>query len=160
MNSLRQTLRDYVAMRRGLGHKFVKPAQRLQGFVTFMEQRDAPVVTTDLALEWATRSPGKQASWAINLADIRGFARHLQSIDSRTEVPPNGLLPYSGRVSPYIYCDAEIQALLTAALTLSPVNALRRWTYHCLFGLLPVTGLRISEAWLFNDRMSILIAAL
>ena len=26
------------------------------------------------------------------------------------------------------------------------MHALRRWTYHCLFGLLTVTGLRLSEA--------------
>ncbi len=146
MSSLRQTLRDYVAMRRGLGHKFIKPAQRLEGFVTFMEKGDSSVITTKLALKWATRSPGKQSSWAINLADVRGFARHLQTTDPRTEVPPTGLLPHSGRAQAYIYSDTEIQALLSASLALPPVNGLRRWTYHCLFGLLPVTGLRISEA--------------
>lgn len=146
MNPLRQTLREYVAIRRGLGHKFVKPAKRLEGFITFMEECDATVVTIKLALEWATRSPGKHASWAINLTDVRGFSRHLQTIDVLTEVPPTGLLPYSGRAKPYIYSDAEILALLEAALALNPVNGLRRWTYHCLFGLLPVTGLRISEA--------------
>ena len=146
MISLRPALRDYVSMRRGLGYKFKKPAKRLEGFITFMEQSECSVITTNLALKWATRSPGKHASWAINLTDVRGFARHLQSIDPRTEVPPVGLLPYSGRARPYIYTDTEIQALLTASLELSPVTGLRRWTYHCLFGLLPVTGLRISEA--------------
>lgn len=146
MISLRPALRDYVSIRRGLGHKFVKPAKRLEGFVTFMEQSDCSVISTKLALKWATRSPGKHASWAINLTDVRGFSRHLQSIDPRTEVPPVGLLPYSGRTRPYIYSDNEIQALLTASSALLPVKGLRRWTYYCLFGLLPVTGLRISEA--------------
>lgn len=146
MSFLRQTLHEYVSIRRALGHKFEKPAKRLEGFVAFMEQCDATVVTTKLALEWATRSPGKHASWTINLADVRGFSRHLQTIDVLTEVPPTGLLPYRGSAKPYIYTNDEIQALLEAALALNPVNALRRWTYHCLFGLLPVTGLRISEA--------------
>jgi integrase len=146
MSPLRQTLHEYVALRRGLGHKFVQPAKSLEGFVTFMEQCDAAFVTTKAALEWATQSPGKNASWAINLAHVRGFSRHLQTIDLRTEVPPIGLLPYSGSAKPYIYSDTEIQALLEAALALKPVHGLRRWTYHCLFGLLPVTGLRISEA--------------
>jgi len=40
----------------------------------------------------------------------------------------------------------EIQALLAAALKLSPGQGLRPRTYHCLFGLLTVAGLRISEA--------------
>ncbi len=35
---------------------------------------------------------------------------------------------------------------MSAALDLRPANGLRRWTYHCLFGLLAVTGMRISEA--------------
>ena len=146
MNPLRQKLSEYVAMRRGLGHKFVKPAKRLEGFITFMEESESTVVTTKLALEWATRSPGKHASWVINLADVRGFSRQLQTVDVLTEVLPTGLLPYCGRAKPYIYSDAEILALLEAALALNPVKGLRRWTYHCLFGLLPVTGLRISEA--------------
>ncbi|WP_264641558.1 tyrosine-type recombinase/integrase [Marinobacter sp. BSs20148] len=31
-------------------------------------------------------------------------------------------------------------------MALPPEQALRRWTYHCLFGLLAVTGLRIGES--------------
>jgi|TARA_R110000868_G_scaffold196864_7_gene442922 integrase len=146
MNLLRQTLREYVVLRRGLGHKFTQPARDLEGFVTFMDKRDSTFITTKLALEWATQSQGKNASWAIKLAYVRGFARHVQALEIRTEVPPVGLLPYSGSAKPYIYSDIEIQALLEAALALKPANKLRRWTYHCLFGLLPVTGLRISEA--------------
>ncbi len=46
MISLRPELRDYVIMRRGLGHKCVKPAKRLEGFITFMEQRGCSVITT------------------------------------------------------------------------------------------------------------------
>ena len=146
MSALRQVLRGYVAMRRGLGYKFVHQEHRLAGFITFMEQRDAAVITTKLALEWATQPPGRHASWAIRLTDVRGFARHLHSLEPRTEVPPTGMIPYRGRIRPYLYTDTEIQTLLTAALALPPERALRRWTYHCLFGLLAVTGLRISEA--------------
>jgi integrase/recombinase XerD len=36
--------------------------------------------------------------------------------------------------------------LLRAALSLSARGGLRPWTYHCLFGLLSVTGLRLGEA--------------
>jgi integrase len=45
-----------------------------------------------------------------------------------------------------VYSDAEINALLAAALALPPLKGLRRWTYHYLFGLIAVTGLRLSEA--------------
>jgi integrase len=55
-------------------------------------------------------------------------------------------VPPARRAKPYIYSDAEINGLLAAALSLPPANALRRWTYHCLFGLIAVAGLRHSEA--------------
>jgi integrase len=50
------------------------------------------------------------------------------------------------RAKPYVYSDEEVSALLAAALSLPPAGALRRWTYHCLFGLIAVTGMRLSEA--------------
>ncbi len=56
-----------------------------------------------------------------------------------------GMLPGWKRAKPYVYSDAEIDALLTAALALRPANGLRRWTYHALFGLNAVTGISISE---------------
>lgn len=146
MIALREALRDYVAMRRGLGYKFVHQERRLDCFIKFMEQRATSVITSKLALEWATQPPGRHASWTLRIADVRGFARHLHSFEPRTEVPPTGIITYRGRVQPYLYSETEIKALLAAALALPPEQALRRWTYHCLFGLLAVTGLRISEA--------------
>ena len=146
MITLHQALQDYVSMRQGLGYKFVQQAQHLEQFVVFMRERGAVIITTKLAVEWATLSPGRHASWAIRLTDVRGFAQHLRNLEPRTEIPPTGLLPYQGRTQPYLDTDTEIQALLTAAMALPPEHGLRRWTYHCLFGLLSVTGLRISEA--------------
>ena len=45
MNPLRSVLRDYVAMNRGLGFKFRHQEKRLTGFVDFMEERGASVIT-------------------------------------------------------------------------------------------------------------------
>ncbi len=146
MITLRQAFQNYIAMRRGLGYKFVHQEHRLSGFIDFMEQRDATIITTRLSIEWATQSPGKHASWAMRIADVRGFAQHLLSLEPRTEIPPVGIITYQCRTRPYLYTKAEIQTLLAAALALPPEHGLRRWTYHCLFGLLAVTGLRISEA--------------
>ena len=78
---------------------------------------------------------------------MRGFARYRSATDSRTEIPPWGLLPHRPeRARPYLYTDTEIQQLLEAALHLAPAGGLRAWTYHVLLGLLAVTGIRISEA--------------
>lgn len=146
MSTLRASLGDYVAMRRGFGFKFRHQEKRLTSFVQFMEQRGASVITRQLALEWAMMPADRFPTWSLRLTDVRGFARHLHSIEPRTEVPETGVLPALRRSKPYIYSDEEIRRLLSAALALPPVNGLRRWTYHCLFGLLAVTGLRISEA--------------
>jgi integrase/recombinase XerD len=50
------------------------------------------------------------------------------------------------RPQPYLYSTKEIRALLRAAVSLAARGGLRPWTYHCLFGLLSVAGLRLGEA--------------
>src|SRR6201981_372197 len=61
-----------------------------------------------------------------------------------------GLLPFQPkRARPYLYSDEEIRSLLRAALRMScryERGKLRPWVYHCLFGLLSVSGLRLGEA--------------
>jgi integrase len=102
----------------------------------------------NLALEWATQDANhKPYEWAARLSIVRGFARHWSATDPLTEVPPLGLLPYRPpRAHPYFYSDHEIQTLLKAAKSRPSIDPLRPWTYHCLFGLLAVTGLRLGEA--------------
>ncbi len=145
MSRLRIALERYIGMRQGLGYKYDGPAKRLSEFVAFMETRGAETITNDLAMEWVT-SMGRQPSWSIRLADVRCFAQHLTHFDPLTEVPPSHAVAPARRTKPYIYSEIEIQALLAAALSLPAANALRRWTYHCLFGLIAVAGLRHSEA--------------
>ena len=88
---------------------------------------------------------------------MRGFARYHSAIDARTEIPPTGLLPYRPqRRSPYLYSDAEITQLLEAAGRLPSATGLRAHTYTTVFGLLVVTGMRISElVGLDNDDIDL-----
>jgi len=148
MNTLRQAAQEYLTMRRSLGYKLQEAGKRLLDFVTFMEQRRAPFITQSLALAWAKQPSDVQpCEWARRLSCVRSFARHRSATDPRTQIPPVGLLPYRPkRAQPYMYSDEQIKELLRAALKLPAKNGLRPWTYHCLFGLLSVTGLRVSEA--------------
>lgn len=146
MTSLRSALTQYLSMRQGLGYKYQQQARRLSEFVSFMEEHNATTIRTKLAMTWATLPPDRHASWALRLTDVRGFARHVANIDPQTEVPPLGSLPPLRRAKPYVYSDAEVGALLAAALALPPATGLRRWTYYYLFGLIAVTGMRLSEA--------------
>ena len=84
---------------------------------------------------------------------VRAFARHLATIDPRTEVPPKDLLPARAqRLAPYIYSPVEIQALMDAADRLRPTQ--RGATHRTLIGLLATTGLRLGEA-LGLDRQDV-----
>jgi integrase/recombinase XerD len=148
MNTLREAVQSYLAMRRALGFKLLLAGNALQDFVTFMEKRRAVHITQRRALQWAQQPKHAQlATWAARLGYVRGFAQYYSSIDSRTEIPPCGLMPYRPRrAKPYLYSSAEIEALLQAALTLSGGMGLRPWTYYCFLGLLSVSGLRLGEA--------------
>jgi integrase/recombinase XerD len=148
MKPLRDAIADYITLRRSLGFKLRATAASLIEFASFLEQKAAPYITTELALEWAMQHVDHQPwTWAQRLGFVRVFARHWSATDPRTEIPPAGLLPFRGRrARPYLYTEKEVQGLLVAAKRLSPSSGLRPWTYHCLFGLLAVSGLRISEA--------------
>lgn len=147
MKTLREAINDYLVMRRGLGFKLYHVERDLGSFASFLEGEKAPYITIDVALRWAVQpADAHPAYWAQRLSCVRGFARYWSAVDPRTEVPVGRLLPFPNRrAQPYLYSDEEIQQLMTAAKALPPGDGLRRWTYYCLFGLLTVTGLRISE---------------
>jgi integrase/recombinase XerD len=146
MSQLSCHVSDYLAMRRALGFKLAKEGRLLRDFAAFAESAGASTVTTDLAVAWAilpqNASPVRAAQ---RLGMVRGFARYLQAVDPAAQIPPAGLLPArTRRVTPCIYSDAEVAALMTAARMLR--NPLKAATFETLIGLLAVTGLRGSEA--------------
>jgi integrase/recombinase XerD len=156
MSTLRESLETYLALRRGLGTELVRPGAYLRRFVEFLESEGASVVTTALALRWATTPTGATAAaCASRLDDVRRFAAWLSATDPRTEVPPRGLLPdrYRRR-PPYVYSDEEIEHIVREAAQLRSPLGLRAQTYATLFGLLAVAGLRLSEA-LALDRLDV-----
>lgn len=154
MNDLKEAIKDYLALRRGLGFKLKKHTRFLEEFATFLRKAGKSTITSRLALQWAAEPQHiKPCEWAARLSAVRLFARYLSAFDPRTEIPAQGLLPYrTQRAKPYIYSDGDIRQLLEAAKAMPATHSLQPWTYHCLFGLLAVTGLRISEA--LNLRVS------
>jgi integrase len=150
MTSLRSAVQEYLIVRRSLGFRLHEAGRLLLKFVAFMEAHRAAVVTTALARAWAQQSPTVQPSeWARRLSIVRTFARYHQATNPRTEIPPDGLLPYRPkRAHPYLYSDAEIRDLLRAARHLPcryERGRLRPWVYSCFFGLLSVSGMRLGE---------------
>jgi site-specific recombinase XerD len=148
MSTLRDHLRDYLALRRALGFRLVEAEIYLKGFCAFMAARGESVVTAQLALEWATAPANiRPTSWAGRLTTVRQFARYLQGFEPRTEVPGKQLLPFRPKRSkPYLYSGREIRQLMAAARSMPSRQALRPRTMHTLIGLLAVSGMRLTEA--------------
>jgi len=147
MNELRKALEEYLSIRRKLGFKLQRAGKLLHDFVLFAEKEGVSFITAELALRWATQSLGCQTAWsAARFGIVRGFAKYQSVMDPRTEVPSQELLPYRyHRKPPYIYRDDEVKRLIKAAHQLQSPLGLRAATYSMVFGLLVVTGMRISE---------------
>jgi integrase/recombinase XerD len=119
MNSLRQAVQEYLAMRRRLGFKLQSAGPALLDFVSFLEQHRTSYITHGLAIAWAKQTSGGQSDTrtAQRLSFVRLFARYRSATDPRTQIPPAGLFPFRPkRARPYLYSDEEIRQLLHATL--------------------------------------------
>jgi integrase/recombinase XerD len=76
----------------------------------------------------------------------RGFARHMAGIDSRTQVPPLGLVAYRKHWRAPFICSATDVTVLMAEAARAIRTPLRAATYQTLIGLLAVTGMRVGDA--------------
>ena len=84
---------------------------------------------------------------ARRLEIARPFVAHYRQFEVASEIPPTGVLGRGHRrLTPHIYTDEEIQALLHAASDLTPRGGMRPLMYSTLFGLIVAAGLRLSEA--------------
>ncbi len=143
---LHAMLGEYLAVRRALGVKLAREEKLLEQFLAWLGDRGMTAITADAVLE-RVRQPGEvSAGWlAMRMRAVRGFAGFCRSLDGVTEVPPRGVLSGSGqRATPYLYSQADIDALCGAAGTLR--GEARQATYRTLIRLLAVTGMRIGEA--------------
>jgi integrase/recombinase XerD len=148
MKTLTDHLADYLRLRRQLGFKLDVAARLLRNFIRFLEQKRAAVITTKLALQWATQAPGIQPVQKANrLGIVRRFAQYLSAIDPRTEVPARKLLPYQcRRRNPHLYRVGDVVRLIEAARQIDPTCPIKGASYATLIGLLAVTGMRSCEA--------------
>ena len=148
MSELQQALQEYLAVRRACGFELRADGILLPDFVRFAQKQGACFITIDLAVRWAKQPAHAQpAQWANRLGMVRRFATYRSVADPRTQIPPEGLLPYSyRRKAPYVYSDQDIDGLLQEAQRLPSKTGLRAATYTTYLGLLTVTGLRMSEA--------------
>lgn len=146
MCSLIKHLSNYLTLRRSLGYKLEGTEKLLKNFVVFLDTKRTQTVTVALAMEWALLPKNVQPShWSKRLSVVRLFAQYLIAYAPETEVPSPALLyARTKRTEPYLYSDEQINRILNACLS-ETSKGLRHLTYYTFFGLLAVTGCRISE---------------
>jgi integrase len=147
--SMQAMVDAYITHRRQGGFALSQEATQLASFARFADQihHHGPL-TLELASRWALANRhGRRITAARRIEVLRGFVRYYQQFEPASVIPPLRLFgPGHRRLTPHIYTDSEIDALLAAAAQLGPSDGLRAASCQTIFGLLAATGLRISEA--------------
>jgi integrase/recombinase XerD len=148
LSALIEELERYLTVRRSLGYDLRTSERVLRQFVVFAKRERADHTSADLFLRWQrTYGQANQQTWSRRLSMVRLFAQWLHGIDERHEVPAKDLIPgHYRRVPPHIYSNEEIRRIVETAAQLPSMNGIRALTFTTLFGLIAVTGLRVSEA--------------
>ena len=150
MNTLRQAVQEYLTLRRSLGFKLHDAGKLLLAFVTFMEQHRASYITTTVGARLGAATVDRATGGVGSPTECRAHLRAPSQCDRSTHADSAGgfvavspqagaTVPVLGQGDPRPYCARRFRYPPTA-------RELRPWTYHCLFGLLSVTGLRLGEA--------------
>ncbi len=137
---------NYLAIRRAAGFQLKVQESLLRHFARYAADRSQTHVCRQTAIDWAAQAPSPSQR-ENRLAAVRLFARHARAEDPRHDLIPRQVFAgQQRRPFPYILSPDELRQLLEATACLRPRGSLRPHTYYTLFGLLAVTGLRISEA--------------
>lgn len=144
---LTQAVDDYLAVRRAVGFKLMSTERYLRYFVRFARARGDTLVRGTTAIDWAAQA-GTEVERHRRYQCVLRFARFIHAEEPRHELPPEHVFcGYLPRPTPYLFTDAELRRLISAAGRLGPPGSLRPLTYKTLFTLLAVTGLRPAEAY-------------
>ncbi len=154
MTTLTEQLEIYLKVRCSLGYDLTFAGRVLRNFTGFADANGVRHLSTKLFLQWKSVYGNASAqTWANRLGMVRQFAKWLAGVDAQTEIPPTGLIAAKRyRTKPYIYTPEQITDLVrVAGLTISPYG-LQGQTLSTTFGLIAVTGMRISEALRLTDQ--------
>jgi integrase len=150
-------IRDFIRVKKGLGFKAERIETGLWAFDTWAHNKGNREIylSKGLVEEWCARRPNETVTtWGARINHIRQFSTHLFNLGYDAYIPP---LHHVRRetVMPYIYTDAELEAIFEATNTLVQ----RRYNpKYCLFSvpalirMLAGTGIRLGEAVDLLDR--------
>jgi integrase len=144
---LNDAMENYLILGRTGGYKLVDTEELLRSCLSFIARKGEKFLRTETVIEWAKlgTSVGRCER---RLRTIGFFVDYLRVEDPRHNVIPRGLFS-AGKVHrhpPRIFTREEILRVLELTKVLASRGSIRPLTYRTLFGLLFVTGMRISEA--------------
>ena len=137
----------YVELNRKLGYKFAENERLLLEYAEFATAFGDQWTLSDRIIDWASQGSSPNRA-SIKLQIARNFALSLHAEDARHEVPPRGAVGRRNpsRPSPYLLTRAQVRQVMDAALSLPTRDPIAPYTWHYLFGLMAVTGMRRAEA--------------
>ena len=146
---LAEQMTDLVNFKRIQGYDYTSQADILCYFDRFLcrESWAQPQLTCELLQRYVEHTEPLAPNTRIGrLSVVRVFSRFLHTFQAHSAVLDH--IPAKRPLLPrfYLYSQAEIGALMSAALQLRPARSLRPHCFGMLIGLIAVTGLRISEA--------------
>lgn len=145
-------LRDYLALRRIMGHKIPRHEQMIGAFLTEHDLSGNAAITAAEVVAWANTPSGTSANWrASRLTAVRQFAIYVHGHDpALADLIGQGLIPTRvTRGVPYIYASSQIIEMMETALRLVP--GFRGRTLRCVIALMAATGMRVSECLALNN---------
>lgn len=147
---LAEHLSEFLTLRRSLGYEVSTHAYLLRQFDrVVVKQYSSGPVSRDVVEEYVRSLAHLQPTTRrLRLSIIRQFLLYLRRFEPATFVPDRFMGPVRPTPrKPYIFTEEEISALMRAAYRYPRRKRCRRWLlYPTLFGLLYVTGMRVSEA--------------
>lgn len=137
----------YVALHRSLGRKYDEQDRLLRLYAAYAGHFGDQHTQVQRIYDWCHTASSQYVA-QTRFDTVRNFSLFAHAEEPAHEVPPAGVFGRGKRPrpTPYIIEPEQIRAITAAALDLPPKGTISPHTYHCLFGLLAATGLRISEA--------------
>lgn len=150
-------IRDYIRLKKGLGFKAERIEVGLWAFDTWAHIRGNREIALpkELVEEWCSRRPNETVTtWSHRVNYIQQLSTHLYNLGYDAYIPHHHQVRRE-TVVPYIYTDAELEAIFNATNTLVQQ---RSHPCYCLFSvpalirMLVGTGIRLGEAVELLDR--------
>ena len=127
---LMQAVDTYLAVRRAVDFTLKAVEGSLRNLAQFATAQGDTHVVTHTAMAWAAQA-ASEPQRHNRLSVVSRFARFSHAEDPQHDIPPERVCASRRHhLTPYIFTDEEIHALLAQAARLRPSHSLRPPTSH------------------------------